>query len=123
MVELFAGNPQVMRMLNDAEAGVALVALPATAVLEAQAALRAAPSMWHHFFRFPGLTVLDLTGHGALDAGVIAAARLEHHPMQPTLTGPQMVGQVVTEARALNAAIVTRIPELYGGHDVPVVVV
>ncbi|MEU8244239.1 hypothetical protein AB0C07_38795 [Actinoplanes missouriensis] len=123
LVELFAGHPELMQMLDDADAGLVLMAFPATAVLEAQAALRAEYRMWQHFFRFPGVHVLDLTAHGALDAGDIAAARLMHHPMQPVLTGPQMVGQVVTEAVGMNATVVTRIPELYGGHDVAVVAI
>lgn len=123
MVELFAGHPLVMQMLEDAEAGRVLIGLPATAILEAQAALRADDGMWHHVFRFHGVTVLDLTGDGALPAGRIASARLEHHPMQPALMGPQMVGHVVTEATAMNAVVVTRLPELYGGHDVAVVTI
>ncbi|XVU21009.1 hypothetical protein ACQPZJ_27490 [Actinoplanes sp. CA-054009] len=59
-----------------------------------------------------------MTWYGALEAGSIAAPRLEHFPMQPALIGPIMVGQVVHEAREMDAVVVTRIPEAYGAYDV-----
>jgi hypothetical protein len=123
IVELFAGHPTLMRLLEDAEAGRLLLALPATAVAEAQAVLRAESAMWFHIFAFRGLHELPLTWHGAVAAGRIAAPRLEHHPMQPALIGPLMVGQVVQEATSMNAVVVTRIPEAYGAYDVAVIAI
>ncbi|WP_240669988.1 hypothetical protein [Actinoplanes solisilvae] len=97
--------------------------LPATAVAEAQAALKIPAALWDHIFKRPRAVVLNLTGYNAVAVGVLASPRLEHHPMQAVLTGPLMVGHVVREAAETNAVVFTRIPELYGGHEVPVTVI
>ncbi|WP_430786935.1 hypothetical protein [Actinoplanes sp. G11-F43] len=122
VVALFAGHPDVMMMLQEAEAGRMTLTLPSMAVAEAQAVLRAAPSMWHHIFAYPGIHEQPLTWNGAIDAGLIAAPRLEHHPMQPALIGPIMVGQIVDEATAMNAVVVTTLPEAYGAYNVALLV-
>ncbi|MEV4351166.1 hypothetical protein AB0J83_42455 [Actinoplanes sp. NPDC049596] len=118
LVELCAGHPEVMDILFKARAGKLTLSLPALAVAEAQAALRFSDHVWQHIFGFSGLTEQPLTWNGALAAGVIAAPRLEHYPMQPALIGPIMVGQVVHEAREMKAIVVTRVPEAYGAYNV-----
>ncbi|MEU8243939.1 hypothetical protein AB0C07_37265 [Actinoplanes missouriensis] len=118
VVELFAGHPKAMKELQAATDGDLLLSLPALAVAEAQAALRLPASTWYHFFGHRGVHEQALSWHGALNAGLLAATRLEHHPMQAALIGPIMVGQVVDEATAMHAPIVTRIPEAYGAYDV-----
>lgn len=105
-------------LLEVAAAGEVMLTLPALAVAEAQAALRLPLSTWYHLFGFPGIHEQQLTWNGAVEAGEIAAPRLEHHPMQPALIGPLMVGQMVAEATAMSAVIVTRIPEAYGAYRV-----
>ena len=120
LVELLHGNPMLMRMLGDAHTGRLNVLLPATAVAEAQAAVSLPASMWNHVFGFRGVSTLNLHEHNAVEAGALAAPRLEHNPTQHVLTGALMVGHVLREAVATNGVIVTRLPELYGGHDVPV---
>lgn len=120
LVELPQGHPEPMRLLAIAHAGGFSVLLPATAVAEAQAALKLPAALWDHIFKRPGVVVLSLTGYNAVAVGVLASPRLEHHPMQPVLTGPLMVGHVLREAVETNAVVFTRIPELYGGHDIPV---
>ncbi|MFF5293057.1 hypothetical protein [Paractinoplanes globisporus] len=114
------GHPVLMRLLADAEDGQVNLLLPAVAVAEAQAVLAMPGSMWDHIFAFRGVVVLELTGRNAVEAGTLARPRLQHHPVQPPLTGPLMAGHVLREAIDTNAVIVTRIPELYGGHDVAV---
>jgi hypothetical protein len=120
LVELTQGHPKPMRLLDDAHAGSINVLLPAVAVAEAQAALRLPANLWDHIFRLSGVVVLDLTGRNAVEVGALASSRLVHHPTQPVLTGPLMVGHVLREAIETNAVVITRVPELYGGHDVSV---
>ncbi|SNY55165.1 hypothetical protein [Paractinoplanes atraurantiacus] len=118
VVEMFAGHPKLMKLLEKAQVGEEALTMPALAVAEAQAALRYSDKMWQYFFGISGLTEQTLSWFGALEAGSIASARLEHYPMQPALIGPIMVGQVVHEAREMDAVVVTRIPEAYGAYDV-----
>ncbi|MFF5081722.1 hypothetical protein ACFY36_32125 [Actinoplanes sp. NPDC000266] len=118
VVEMFAGHPKLMKLLEKAQVGEESLTMPALAVAEAQAALRYSDNVWSHFFRLPGLNEQSLTWFGALEAGAVASSRLEHYPMQPALIGPIMVGQVVHEAREMGAVVVTRIPEAYGAYDV-----
>ncbi|WP_308120962.1 hypothetical protein [Paractinoplanes bogorensis] len=120
VVELLQGHPMMMTMLADALAGWINMLLPASAIAEAQAAVRLPASTWDHILRLHGTVVLDLTGRNALEVGIFASPRLEHHPVQPLLTGPLMAGHVLQEAVETKAVIFTRIPELYGGHDVAV---
>ncbi|MEU4560091.1 hypothetical protein AB0F72_17045 [Actinoplanes sp. NPDC023936] len=118
MVELFAGHPKAMKELQAAVDGHLLLCLPALAVAEAQAALRLPARTWFYFFGQRAIHEQPLSWHGALAAGLLAAPRLEHHPMQAALIGPIMVGQVINEATLLHAPIVTRVPEAYGAYDV-----
>ncbi|GLY00217.1 MULTISPECIES: hypothetical protein [Actinoplanes] len=97
--------------------------VPATAIAEAQAAMRMPRAAWAHIYRIRGLSTLDLHEGNADQVGDLAAPRLQHYPMQKLLTGPLMVGHVLREAIETNAAISTQIPELYGGHSVPVVLI
>ncbi|GAA0493471.1 hypothetical protein Ade02nite_21570 [Paractinoplanes deccanensis] len=120
VVELFAGHPEAMKMLENAEAGEGTLVMPALPVAEAQAAMRHPEKVWRHIFGRSGITEQALTWHGAIEAGLIAAPRLEHYPMQAALIGPIMVGQVVHEAREMGAVVVTTVPEAYGAYDVAV---
>ncbi len=58
--------------------------------------------------------------HAGIEIGNLARPRLTYHPMHAALVGPLMVAQVLREALAMNAIIVSRFPEAYGGHDVAV---
>ncbi|GLW30624.1 hypothetical protein [Actinoplanes regularis] len=117
LVQLFHGHPDLMKILKDSDLGQFSVAAPAGAVLEAQVVLKATTSMWDHFLAHR-VFELPLSGHASVEAGDLARSRLENHPVHRVLTGPPMVGQVLREAFAMNGAIVTAIPENYGGHNV-----
>jgi hypothetical protein len=117
VVELFAGHPRLMQMLDDAGAGRILIGLPSGAVATAQAVLKASPNMWAHIFRFSGLVELQEGWHAAVEIGTIAAPRLAHHPTDAPLIDPRMVAQAVREARIMSGVIITRIPEAYGAYD------
>ncbi|GIF08267.1 hypothetical protein [Actinoplanes siamensis] len=121
LVELFNGHPAVMNMLADAEVDRFSVVAPAAAVLEAQVVLKATPAMWEYMLD-RRVVELPLHGEASVEAGNYARPRLEHHPMCRLLTGPPMVGHVLREAKEMGGAIVTVIPENYGGHDVAVTV-
>ncbi|KUL28830.1 hypothetical protein [Actinoplanes awajinensis] len=123
LVELFQGHPQMMRMLSDGEAGDFNLAVPTNAVLEAQAVLKATVSMWEHMLFRRSVIEVPLGIHAAIEAGNLARPRLEHHPMHRVLIGPPMVGHVLREALVMEGAIVTTVPEAYGGHDVPLTVI
>ncbi|GAA2692173.1 hypothetical protein [Actinoplanes palleronii] len=121
LVELFQGHPVLMRILEDADFGDFTMAVPTNAVLEAQVVLRATPSMWNHVLS-PRRTIVELPLdiQATIEAGNLARPRLEHHPMHRVLIGPPMVAQVLREALTMIGAIVTAIPEAYGGHDVAI---
>jgi hypothetical protein len=118
LVELFSGHPGLMSLLDDATAGHVFVLIPTLAIAEAQAVLGVAPSLWDHILRMPGVLAMNLTQHAAVEVGRLAAPRLRHHPVHTALIGPLMAAQVLHEAQAMNAVIVTRVPETYGGHEV-----
>ncbi|BAL87695.1 hypothetical protein AMIS_24750 [Actinoplanes missouriensis 431] len=120
VVELAGGHPELMLLLQRAAAEHVMLAMPALAVAEANAVLRLEENVWYHLFASTNLHEQSLSWSGAVAAGAIAAPRLEHHPMQPALIGPIMVGQVVNEAISMNGVIVTRIPEAYGAYHVSV---
>lgn len=120
LVELVQGHPEMMRLLDDADAGHLNLAVPTLAIAEAQVVLAITASAWDHIMEYRGVTELPLSTHAAVDAGDLARPRLEHHPVQKALIGPLMVGQVIREATTMGAVIYTRVPEAYGGHDVAI---
>ncbi|GIE89568.1 hypothetical protein [Actinoplanes regularis] len=91
-------------------------------MLEAQIVLNAATSTWDHLLAGRVLEP-PLVGHASIEAGDLARPRLENYPMHRVLTGPPIVGQVLREAFAMSGAIVTAIPENYGGHSVLLTVI
>jgi hypothetical protein len=109
LVRLFDGHPQLLRMLDDAEAGRVFLLLPTAAIAQAQRALRAESRLWDPFLLFAGVRALELTEHTAIEAGL--------------LEGPIAVTQGVYEARMMNAAVVTAMPQAYTGHPVALAVV
>ena len=111
LLTLFDGNPAVMRLLDDAELGEVFLLMPAVAIAEAESVIRAGVRLWEPFLLFPGVRALELTEHTAIESG-----RLMNR-------APLMVAEVVYEAQAMNAVVVTRIPEAYAGHDVALMVV
>lgn len=117
LVELVGGHPEMMRLLDDADAGLLNVAVPTLAIVEAQVVLRLPDAAWDHVLAYRGVTDLPLSAHAAVDTGDLARPRLEHHPMHEALTGPLMAAQVVHEAREMSGVIYTRLPQLYGGRD------
>ncbi len=119
LVELFNGHRTVMRYMEEAEAGGMSLVVPALAIAEAQAVLGAQPRMWDHVLAFPGLRVMDLTEHIAIEVGTTTAPALRANGGS-TLLGPLMVAQVVYEATTLNAVVVSGLPSAYTGFDVAV---
>lgn len=113
LIALFGGHPDLMEMLNDAEIGRVFLLMPTAAVAEAESALRAGASLWAPFMMFRGVSTLDLSLHTAVEAADLADPRTPG-----AIAGPLMVGQVIYEAHALNAVVVTQLPHLYAGHDI-----
>ncbi|MBO3741734.1 hypothetical protein [Actinoplanes flavus] len=120
LVELFSGHSTLMRLIDDANAGSPVVVVPTLAIAEAQAAIDAPSQHWERVLSVPALRILDLSAPVAIEVGRIAGPRLRNHPVQAPLIGPLMTAQVLYEAKMLSAAIVTTVPEAYGGHDVAV---
>ncbi|MDI6105107.1 hypothetical protein QLQ12_41635 [Actinoplanes sp. NEAU-A12] len=120
LVELFSGHSTLMRLLDLANGGHALLAVPTLAIAEAQAVLDAPPSHWNRILALPGIRAMDLAQHIAVEIGGIAAPRLQNHPVHTALIGPLMTAQVLYEAKTMNAAIITSVPEAYGGHEVAI---
>ena len=118
LVELFAGHPDLMGLLDDAEAGQVVVLVPTLAIAEAQVVLDAAPRLWDHILGLRGLRSMELTESGAVEVGRLAATRLRHHRVHEPLTGALMVAHVLHEAFSMSGLIVTRVPQVYRGHDV-----
>jgi hypothetical protein len=111
LVALFHGNPAMLSMLDDAEVGSVFLLLPTVAIAEAESVVGAGSQLWEPFLLYRGVRSLDLTEHTAIEAGQL-------------MTGtPLMVAQVVYEAQALNAVVVTRNGDVYGSQDVAVMVV
>ncbi|GLY03766.1 hypothetical protein [Actinoplanes sp. NBRC 101535] len=73
--------------------------------------------MWDYILTCHGVTELPLSVHTAVATGDLARPRLTNHPVHPEMRGPLQAAQVLSEARSMRAIIVTRYPELYGGHD------
>lgn len=113
MIALFSGHPELMRLLDLAEAGRVFLLLPTVAVAEAEAALKAGARLWTPFLMSRGINTLDLTLHTAIES-----ARLADQEAPGAVAGPLMVGQLVFEAQALNAVVVTQVPQMYAGYDV-----
>jgi hypothetical protein len=111
LLTLFDGNPAVMRLLDDAEFGEVFLLMPAVAIAETESVIRAGARLWEPFLLFPGVRGLELTEHTAIESG-----RLMHR-------APLMVAQVVYEAQAMNAVVVTRIPQAYAEHNIAVMTV
>ncbi|MEU4155447.1 hypothetical protein [Actinoplanes sp. NPDC026670] len=120
LVEVFSGHPEMMALLDTAAAGDVLLIVPTLAIAEAQTALDVTSSLWDHILGFPGIRTLDLSQHVAVEVGRLAGPRMRNHPVHTALIGPLMAAQVLYEATTMNAAIVTSIPEAYGGHDVAI---
>ena len=121
VVELFAGHPRLMQMLDDAGAGRVLIGLPSGAVAIAQAVLKASPNMWAHIFGFTGLVELPESWHAAVEIGTIAAPSLESHLSAAPLIDPRMLAQAVRESRIMSGVIITSIPQAYSEfHNVSV---
>jgi hypothetical protein len=118
LIALFNGHPDLLRLLRDAGDGGAFLLLPTVAVAEAESALHAGASLWTPFLMFHGVSSLDLTVHTAIEAAAVAALETPG-----AIAGPLMAGQVVYEARALNAVVVTQVPQFYDGFDVALMVV
>jgi hypothetical protein len=101
----------MLSMLDDAEAGSVFLLLPTVAIAEAEAVIRAGVRLWEPFLLYRGIRALDLTEHTAIEAGQLMA--------QAAL----MIAQVVYEAQALNAVVVTQASATYAGHEVVVMTV
>ncbi|KUL25429.1 hypothetical protein ADL15_40750 [Actinoplanes awajinensis subsp. mycoplanecinus] len=109
----------LMRLVNLAQYGAATLVVPALAVLEAQVAISANPTVWDHVLTFPGVRDMSLTAHAAVAVGDLAGPRLRRYPLHTELMAEQMTAQVVHEAVQMTAIVATRIPTLY--RDYPVV--
>ncbi len=107
-VRLFGGQRELMRMLLDAERGDVFLLLPTAAIAQAQRVLRAGAQLWAPFLLFTGVRPLELTEHTAIEAGL--------------LNGDIATTQVVYEAQATNALVVTAMPEQYESHGVDLMV-
>ena len=121
LIELFNGHRTVMRYMEEAEAGGMSLVVPALAIAEAQVVIAAPSRMWDHVLAFPGVRVMDLTEHTAIEVGTTASPALRSNAVASTaLLGPLMVAQVVYEARTLNAVVLSGLPSAYAGFDVAV---
>jgi hypothetical protein len=109
----------MLRMLSDAEAGKVFLLMPTLAIAKAEASLRAGQPLWEPFLSLRGVHSMDLTEHTAIEIGGMLTPRPDGAaaPTRP------MVGQVVYEAQAVDAVVVTRTPQAYAGHDVTLMAV
>ena len=120
IVELFHGHPALMHLLDLAAAGQVMIVLPANAILEAAAVMNVNAGLWDHFLRFDGINDLPLSTHAAIAAGEYARPRITNPLAHRELTSPLQIANVLQEAYAMRAIIVTAIPQLYSGHDLVV---
>jgi hypothetical protein len=111
LVSLIDGTLDVLSMLDDAYARRVFLLMPAVALAEAEAAVRVGSRMWEPFLRFPGTRTLELTEHTAIESGRLMDLL------------PLMIAQVIYEARAMGAVVVTQTPEAYDGLNVAVMAV
>ena len=102
---MFDGHPEMMAMLDEAEAGETLLLLPAVAIAYAERVLHAR-ALWEPFLLMHGVLTLNLTEHSAIEAGNMDIALETAH--------------VIYEAQAMNAIIVTASPDWYEDRDVTV---
>jgi hypothetical protein len=109
-VELFHGHPALMHLLDMAAAGQVMIVLPANAILEAAAVMNVDAPLWDHFLRFEGINDLPLATHAAIAAGEYARPRVTNPTAHRALTSPLQVANVLQEAYAMRAIIVTAIP-------------
>jgi hypothetical protein len=107
LVALFAGNNRVLDLLGQAERGLVSFCLPAAAVADAEREVKAGTSGWEPLLLTPGIVMLNLTLHAAVEVG--------------TWPGDLGVRHAIHEARAVRAAVVTADPGLYRGVAIDLV--
>ncbi|SDS96947.1 hypothetical protein [Actinoplanes derwentensis] len=120
LLDVFAGNREIMQMLDDVDEDQLAAVVPTLALAEAQAALASSRSHWEWIMGLRSLRSLPVTDDVAFAIGDIAAPRIRYHPVHTALIGPLMIAQVLYEAKLMNAVIMTRVPEAYGGHEVSI---
>jgi hypothetical protein len=119
LVTLFDGNPIMLDMLDEAEAGNVVLLMPPLAMAQAETKLRAGLRLWEPLLLFRGVHSMDLTEHVAIEIGGMLTPR----PGGAAVPTRPAVGHVVFEAEAVNAVVVTRAPQVYAGHDVDLIAV
>jgi hypothetical protein len=120
LVQMFQGHSLLMLLLDDAEQKNVNVLVPTLAIAEAEAVMGAEMRLWERFLALPGLRAMELTEHTAIETGLLAAGPLRAGGERHLLGGALMVAQVVWEAQAMSAPIITQYAGLYTGHDVAV---
>jgi hypothetical protein len=114
LVTMFHGHRILMRMLDDAEAGNLFLLLPTVAIAEAESIVRIGSRLWEPFLLFSGVRAMELTEHTAIEAGRMLSTDSNAEPLTDSL----MVSQVAYEAQAMNAVVVTLVPQAYARFDV-----
>jgi hypothetical protein len=109
LIALHQGHAPVYGLLTRADAGQIMLAVPVSALAEANTTIQASTSEWEAVLLTAGLEVLTLAQHIAIEVG--------------SWPGDLATRHVVHEAAALRAVVVTCRPSAYEGHKVPLLVV
>jgi hypothetical protein len=109
MIALFAGHESIAQFLKQAEHGWLNLLVPTTVIADAEAQLHAGLGGWEAILLTRGVQSLPLTEHTAIETG--------------SWPGDLPTRHAVHEAHALGAAVVTRNPAAYVGHQVSLRVV
>jgi hypothetical protein len=109
LVDWFRGHHVLAELADQAEQGWFQLVAPATAIADAESELRAGLLAWDAIFYTPGLQMMPLGEHVAVEIGA--------------LSGPLSARHAAYEAAAVRGVVVTRRPGVYEGLSVQLLVV
>ncbi|MFI6228706.1 hypothetical protein ACIBCR_15495 [Micromonospora echinospora] len=109
IVALFDAHPPVFDLLTRSQDGDLTMVMPAAAVADANAKIRASFDSWQPVLLTAGVTITPLDSHIAIEIC--------------EMPGDLATKHVVYEARVMRAVVVTCNPGMYRGHSVPLLVV
>jgi hypothetical protein len=109
LVDWFEGHRVLADLADQAERGWFQMVLPAAAIADAESELQAGRQAWDAIFYTPGLQMMPLGEHVAVEIG--------------SWPGPLSAKHAAYEAAAGRGVVVTRQPGLYKGLSVQLLVV